>query len=207
MKKDAPATARNREPILSVLEDTLPDSGTVLEIAAGTGQHAVAFAPAFPGLTWLPTDMEDENLASIRAWRAAHSAPSLLPPLRLDVEDAVWPVESDPPDAPVTAILAINLIHIAPWSASEGLMRGTGRILQSGGVLYLYGPYRRGGAHTAPSNADFEQWLKDRNPDWGLRDVDDVAALAAAQGLTLERAVDMPANNLSLVFRKAQPDG
>jgi len=202
MKKDAPATARNQEPILAVLKDVLPGSGTVLEIAAGTGQHAVVFAPAFPRLTWLPTDRDDDNLASIRAWRAEHPSPNLLPPLPLDVEQTVWPVENDPPDAPVCAIVATNLIHISPWSASEGLMGGAGRILPPGGVLYLYGPFKRHGKHTAPSNADFEQWLKDKDPDFGLRDVDDVSALAAAHGLSLTRTIEMPANNLSVILRK-----
>ncbi len=199
-KKHAPATGRNREPILAVLRRILPASGTVLEIASGTGEHAVAFAPALAPRYWLPSDPDADNLASIAAWRAERPADNLLAPLRLDVRETPWPVEEHPPPEPVSAIVAINLVHIAPWAATPALMAGAGRILPPGGVLYLYGPYRVEGRHTAPSNADFDAWLKAQNPAWGVRDLDEVVAAAAAAGLRFEARHAMPANNLSLVF-------
>ncbi len=199
-KKHAPATARNREPILGVLRDCLPGTGTVLEIASGTGEHAVAFAPALAPRYWLPSDRDPDNLASIAAWRAECPVDTLLAPVRLDVRETPWPVEEQPPPAPVSAVVAINLVHIAPWAATPALMAGAARILPAGGILYLYGPYRIDGRHTAPSNAAFDARLRAQNPDWGVRDLDEVVAAAAEAGLRFKARHAMPANNLSLVF-------
>jgi hypothetical protein len=193
----APSTGRNREPILSVLKPRLPAGGLVLEIAAGAGEHAVYNAAALPHLTWLPTDADAEALASIEAWRQHANLPNLLAPLRLDASDPdAWPVER------ADAVVNINMIHISPWSATRGLMTGAGRVLPSGGLLFLYGPYLERDVPTAPSNLEFDQSLRRRNPEWGLRQLEEVAALAAQNGLTLTERVAMPANNLTLVFSK-----
>jgi SAM-dependent methyltransferase len=191
----SPSVARNREPILAVLRRVLPAGGIVLEIASGTGEHAMHFAAALPELTWQPTDRDPEARRSIAARRAAAVLPNLLPPLELDAAAPSWPVER------ADAIVAINMIHIAPWSAAEGLMAGAARLLAPGGILYLYGPYQENGRHTAPSNAAFDASLRARDPEWGVRDVGAVAELAARHGLALAERVAMPANNLSLVFR------
>lgn len=201
-RKYAPATQRNREPILEILQRVLPEHGTILEVAAGSGEHAVYFAPKLAPRCWLPSDPDPENLASIAAWRAQAGCADLLEPIALDVTDPRWPVEQRPPEPAISAVVAINLIHIAPWSAAEGLMAGAGRILARGGVLYLYGPYRRGGAHTAPSNAEFDRSLKSRDPRWGVRDLEAVIELAGRQGLSHLRTESMPANNLSVTFRR-----
>lgn len=194
----SPSTARNREPILEVLAPRLPACGLVLEIAAGAGEHAAHAAAALPHLQWQPTDPDSEALISIAAWRDHAALPNLLPPLRLDASDPdSWPV------AQADAVVNINMIHISPWSATQGLMAGAGRLLPSDGLLYLYGPYLEADVETAPSNLAFDQSLKDRNPAWGLRRLDDVTALAARHGLTLAERIAMPANNLSLIFRKA----
>lgn len=193
----APSTARNRQPILAVLRFCLPATGLVLEIAAGAGEHAIFNAAALPDLQWLPTDPDPEALASIAAWRAHAGLPNLLAPLRLDASDPDgWPV------ARADAVVNINMIHISPWSAAEGLMAGAGRVLPSGGVLFLYGPYFERDVPTAPSNLAFDESLKRRNPAWGIRRLEEVAALAARNGLALSQRVAMPANNLSLVFHK-----
>jgi SAM-dependent methyltransferase len=193
----SPSTARNREPILNVLRGCLPAHGEVLEIAAGAGEHAVYNAAALPHLLWRPTDPDPEALASIAAWRDHAGLPNLAAPVRLDASDPdSWPVER------ADAVVNINMIHISPWSATEGLMIGAGRLLPPGGVLFLYGPYIQSDVETAPSNLDFDASLKSRNPAWGLRRLDDVASLAAAQGLRLTQRVAMPANNLALVFLK-----
>ena len=193
----SPSTARNREPILAVLKPRLPSRGVVLEIAAGAGEHAVYNAAAFPDLLWRPTDPDPDALTSIAAWRDHAALPNLLAPLLLDAAapDA-WPVDG------VDAVVNINMIHISPWMASEGLMAGAGRILPSGGVLFLYGPYFESDVATAPSNLAFDLDLRGRNPAWGIRRLDDMTALAARHGLTLSERIAMPANNLSLVFRK-----
>jgi len=191
-----PSVGRNREPILAVLRRVLPARGMVLEIASGTGEHAVHCAAALPALTWQPSDRDPEALASIAAHRHDAGLPNLLPPLALDVTAPSWPVER------ADAIIAINMIHIAPWRAAEGLIDGAGRLLAPGGVLYLYGPFMADGRHTAASNAAFDESLKARDPAWGVRDVAAVAELAARHGLDLKERVAMPANNLSLVFRK-----
>ncbi|MXQ14163.1 DUF938 domain-containing protein [Microvirga makkahensis] len=192
----SPSVARNRDPILNVLGRILPQSGTVLEIASGTGEHAAYFAAALPHLTWQPTDQDDSALKSIAAHRAASGLPNLLAPLRLNAASPDWPVER------ADALVAINMVHISPWRATQGLMAGAGRLLSSGGVLYLYGAYKESGAHTAPSNEVFDADLRRRNPEWGVRDLEAVAELARAYGLELVERIPMPANNLSLVFRR-----
>jgi SAM-dependent methyltransferase len=194
----APATRRNRDPILEVLKAHAPATGSALEIAAGTGEHALCFARALPGLEWRPTDPSAEARASIAAWRDAYGPPNLLAPLALDAaEPEAWPVEA------ADLIVAINLIHIAPWAAAEGLFAGAGRILPPGGTLILYGPYLEAEVETAPSNLAFDLDLKARDPAWGLRDLAEVTVLAARNGLTRTARIAMPANNLSLVFRKS----
>ncbi|MCW3836088.1 class I SAM-dependent methyltransferase [Sphingomonas canadensis] len=193
-RRHAPATARNREPIAGVLAQALPPSGLVLEIASGTGEHCAFFAGRFPALTWQPSDPGAEDRASIADWCAG--LPNVLAPLALDASAAHWPA------ARADAILCINMVHISPWSATLGLMAGAGRLLAPGAPLILYGPYRREGVPTAPSNEEFELWLKERSPEYGLRHVEAVSAEAAAQGLALDRLVEMPANNLMLVYRR-----
>jgi SAM-dependent methyltransferase len=192
----SPAVARNRDPILAVLRRHLPDHGTVLEIAAGTGEHAAYFAPQFPRLTWQPTDVDPDALASIEAHRIAANAPNLRTPIELDVTAAAWPVTQ------ADAVISINMIHISPWAASQGLMSGAARLLPAGGLLYLYGPFKENGQHTAPSNAAFDASLRARDPSWGVRDTGDVRALADSHGFDFVERVAMPANNLSLVFKR-----
>ena len=196
--RTSPSTARNRDPILEVLRPRLPANGVVLEIAAGAGEHAVYNAAALPHLTWLPTDDDPDALISIAAWRDHAGLANLSAPVRLDASaPQTWPVDH------ADAIVNINMIHISPWAATEGLMAGAGRILPSGGLLYLYGPYLETDIVTAPSNLAFDESLKSRNPAWGLRQLDDVKALAAQHSLILAERIAMPANNLSLIFRKA----
>ena len=195
MKRHAPATERNREPLAAVLREVLPSSGTVLEIASGTGEHAAYFARQFPDLTWQPSDADYEALNSIEAWGADSDAANLRPPVVLDAA-GTWPVDA------ADAIVCVNMVHISPWAATIGLMQGAGRVLPSGGPLVLYGPYRRAGVETAPSNEAFDQSLKARDPAWGLRDLEAVTAEAEANGLALERVVEMPANNLTVVYRR-----
>ena len=192
----APAAERNAAPILEVLRGALPARGTVLEIASGTGQHAVHFAAAFPDLAWQPSDADARARASIDAWREHSGLANLRAPLDLDVRREPWPIDA------VDAIVCINMIHIAPWAAAQALMKGAGARVATGGALVLYGPYRRAGAHTAPSNEAFDADLRARDPSWGVRDMEEVEALAQAQGFECEARVPMPANNFSLVFRK-----
>lgn len=192
----SPAVARNRDPILAILRDVLPDRGEVLEIASGTGEHVAYFAAQLPGLDWQPTDPSDDALTSITAWRDTGCWPNLLVPLRLDAEDDVWPVDH------AAAIVCINMIHISPWEATQGLMRGAERLLPSGAPMVLYGPYHQAGVPLAPSNAAFDASLKARDPRWGLRDLETVLALARAHGLRCEEVTAMPANNLTVVLRR-----
>jgi SAM-dependent methyltransferase len=194
----SPSVARNRDPILSVLRRVLPPTGQVLEIASGTGEHAVHFAAALPHLTWQPTDREEQALRSIAAHRAAADLPNLLVPLVLDAAGPEWPVEW------ADAIIAINMVHISPWRATQGLMAGAGRILPPGGVLVLYGAYKENEAHTAPSNEAFDLDLRRRNPERGVRDLESVVDLAREHGLDLGERAQMPANNLGLVFRRSE---
>jgi SAM-dependent methyltransferase len=189
--------ARNRQPILDVLARVLPPAGLVLEIASGSGEHAVFLAQNLPSLTWQPTDADDGALASISAHRAAARLPNLLQPVRLDATAERWPIDH------TAALVCNNMIHIAPWRVTEGLMAGACRTLQPGGILYLYGPYRIDGRHTATSNADFDAWLKAQNPEWGIRDLAEVTALARRHRLDLTERVAMPANNLSVIFRRS----
>ncbi len=194
----APAASRNRDPILEALRTHLPEMGLVLEIAAGSGEHALHFASALPNLQWQPTDADPDALASIVAWRAHGGSPNLLAPLRLGAADpASWPVRR------ADAVVCINMVHISPWAATAGLIAGSAGVLPSGGLLFLYGPFLEPGVETEPSNLDFDLSLKSRNPAWGLRSVDDVSDLGRRQGLTLEMRLEMPANNLSLIYRKA----
>jgi SAM-dependent methyltransferase len=190
-----PHIVRNRDPILAVLQRVLPAQGLVLELASGSGEQAVYFAQRLPALRWRPSDVEPRALASIAAHRADVNLYNLLPPLFLDATAEPWPVER------ADALVCINMIHIAPWRVSEGLMAGARRTLAPGGVIYLYGPYKVDGRHTAQSNAEFDQSLRARNPEWGIRDLADVTDLAARHGFALAETVPMPANNLSVVFR------
>jgi SAM-dependent methyltransferase len=192
----APAAQRNRDPILNVLRRVLPSSGTVLEIASGSGEHVIHFARHLPELTFQPSDPTLGSLRSVAAWVASSGVPNILPPLQLDAREADWKVKS------ADAVICINMIHIAPWAATEGLMTGAARILPRGGVLYLYGPYQRDGRHTAESNLAFHDQLRSQNPAWGVRDLADVAALAAGAGFGAPEIIEMPANNLSVVFRR-----
>lgn len=199
----APATARNREAILEILKDELPSKGTLLEIASGTGEHGHYFTPHFPNLTWQPTDYLSENLSSISAWQAYETRGNFLPPKVLDATSTIWPVEdTDYPHKNITAIFNANMIHIAPWQVCVGLFEGAGRVLETGGLLFLYGPYKINGAHTAPSNADFDAWLKNRDPDFGVRDLEAVSDLGQANGLSHSKSLPMPANNFIQIFKK-----
>jgi len=191
-----PATQRNREPILEVLRDVLPATGLVLEVGSGSGEHAVFFAGHFPGIDWQPTDPAEEARVSIAAWIAVEGASNVRPPLDLDVMREDWPVDA------ADALLCVNMIHIGPWEATEGLMRGAGRVLAPGAPLILYGPYKRGEWPLEPGNAAFDKRLRGEDPRWGLRELEDVAACADANGFDLERVVEMPANNLTVIFRK-----
>ncbi len=192
-----PATARNRDAILGVLREVLPERGRVLEIASGSGEHTAYFAPNFPTLTWQPTDLDPGVLPSIAAHAAASGAGNIEPPIALDVTARPWPVND------AAAVLAVNMIHIAPWAACEALVAGAGDILSQDGILFLYGPYRRGGAHTAPSNESFDQSLRSQNADWGVRDLEAVGDTAAEHGFSLHAVHEMPSNNLSVVFRRS----
>jgi SAM-dependent methyltransferase len=195
-RQHAPATTRNREPILEVCRRVLPREGTVLEIASGTGEHVVWFAQQLPALTFQPSDVDPRALASIEAWIAHTGVGNVKPPIRLDVCEEPWPLER------VEAVFNANMIHIAPEAVAGGLMRGAGQVLAPGGVLVVYGPFRIRGAHTAPSNAAFDADLRQRDPRWGVRDLEAVVALALASGLALEERVPMPANNQTLIFRR-----
>jgi len=193
MKHHAPATARNREPIRDVLARELPTTGTVLEIASGSGEHAVAFAAAFPQITWQPSDPDPNARASIAAHRAEAALPNLAEPLVLDVMHAPWPLER------ADAIVCINMVHISPWEASLALVANAARLLAPGALLYLYGPYLIDG-ETAPSNREFDRSLRSRDPRWGVRELRDLVGIA--EHFELRDTVAMPANNHSLVFRR-----
>ena len=193
-KRTAPATERNRDAITGVLKGHLPSQGTVLEIASGTGEHIIHFAQQFPHLTWQPSDSDPLAIASIAAWRAESSADNLLAPVQLDAATD-WPVQD------LSAILCINMVHISPWEATCGLLRNAGRRLPKGGLLYLYGPFRRQDRETSASNEEFDRNLKSRNSQWGLRFVEDVAQEASLYDHHLSEIIEMPANNLSLLFR------
>lgn len=190
-----PWPERNKQPILEVLQRVLPTRGTILEIGSGSGQHADFFSNELSSMRWLPSDIDDDNLASIRAWRAENSRPNFLDPIRLDVLADPWPVDQ------VEAIFSANMIHITPWKCCLGLLAGARRHLVSGGLLILYGPFRIGGEHTAESNEAFDGSLRNRDPRFGVRDLE--AVVEATEELSLEERVEMPANNQILVFERA----
>lgn len=196
-RETAPSPERNKQPILSVLARVLPPRGLVLEIGSGTGQHVAHFAEALPNLTFQPSEMDVERHASIAAWASAGNLSNVRPPLAIDVTKLPWPIPM------ADAVLCINVIHISPWEATLALMAGAGAILPAAGVLVTYGPYMRGGVHTAPSNEAFDASLRARNPHWGVRDMDRLVEVAAREGLVLDEALPMPANNFTLVWRKS----
>lgn len=196
-RRSAPAALRNRNAILEVLRPQLPSSGLVLEVASGSGEHLVHFARQMPELSWQPSDASEEARQSISAWLTSEMLPNTLPPLDLDAARAIWPV------AQATAVICINMIHISPWEATVGLMQGARSTLSDDGLLYLYGPYRRAERELEPSNKAFDQDLRSRNPRWGLRELESVIACAAAHNLRFDRVIEMPANNLSVLFRKS----
>ena len=195
-RRSAPAASRNREPITKVLKDWLPEKGLVLEIASGTGEHAVHFAREFPNLGWQPSDTHPDALASIRAWQRAADLPNLREPIAIDVAAPDWPIDR------ADVLLNINMVHISPWACALGLLDGAARVLSPGGSLVLYGPWLKDDIETAPSNLAFDEDLRHRDPDWGLRRVEDFAAAAKKRGLNLREIRAMPANNLMLLFRR-----
>jgi hypothetical protein len=197
LRRSAPAALRNREPIAEVLREWLPERGLVLEIASGTGEHAVFFADQFPDLEWQPSDLHPDALASIAAWRDASGLATIRVPIRIDASSADWPIEK------ADALLSINMVHISPWRSALGLLNGASRLLPVGGPLILYGPWLKGDVETAPSNLAFDADLKSRDPEWGLRSVEDFAGAAEERGLKLEQTRSMPANNLMLLFRRS----
>lgn len=202
LRRRAPATLRNRDAIMAVLAAWLPPGGAVLEIAAGSGEHGIYFAPRLPGRVWLPSDRDPAALASIAAWREASPCEALRPPIKLDVLESPWPVAGMALDPPISAIVCINMLHIAPWAAAKALFAGAGRLLPGQGRLILYGPFKTAYGHTAPSNAAFDQSLRAQNPEWGVRDLAEVITAALAHGLVHRKTIAMPANNLSLVFER-----
>jgi len=203
---DAAAFHRNHQPIWAVLAAFLTGrSGDVLEVGSGTGQHVVHFAENSPGVTWWPSDYNAQHLKSIAAWRAHSGLPNIRPPLRIDLSDPAWAQAMQREGGPkqLTALFCANVVHIAPWPVAEGLFRGAGELLRADGRLFLYGPFKRDGQHTALSNAVFDASLREGNPEWGVRDIADLEQLAAQNGLALREVKDMPANNLILVFGRA----
>ncbi len=196
MKKTWPAPQRNAAHILEILKRVLPTPGLTIEVASGSGQHAEYFTRAMPGVKWQPTDFDPTSLPSIDAWRVESGAENFLPAAFLDVSTDTWPLEH------ADALFCANMIHIAPWECCLGLFRGAGRILSAGGVAVLYGPFIESDVETAESNLGFDVSLRSRNPEWGIRDLDEVVTVAKREGLELEERVSMPANNLCLVFRR-----
>ncbi|MGQ0559155.1 MAG: DUF938 domain-containing protein [Sphingosinicella sp.] len=195
-RRSAPHVARNAEPIAEVLRHILPAKGLVLEVASGSGEHALYFAHAFSHLLWQPSDADPVALRSIEAWRGEAGLFNLLPPVALDIRAAEWPIEA------ADAMVAINLVHISPWAATEALMRGARCLLGEGAPLYLYGAFLQDAVETAPSNVAFDAWLRAQDPQWGVRRLEKVVAEGERNGLALEQVVEMPANNLSVVFRR-----
>ena len=200
VRQYAPATERNRKFILEVLQRVLPPTGNILEIASGTGEHAIFFSANLKPRQWFPSDPNPMLRESIAAWRQHSPSDHLHLPLNIDARESVWAVEKE--GIEIAAIVNINMIHISPWSACLGLMAGAGRLLPKDGVLYLYGPYKQGGKHTAPSNVAFDQSLQSQNSEWGVRNLEDVIASAEKERLKFVETVQMPANNLSVVFQK-----
>ncbi len=196
LRQYAPATLRNRDLILGILRDVLPTKGVILEIASGSGEHVVHFARSFPDLVFQPSDREPKSLESVAAWVEATRVANVLAPTVLDVSQSAWPIAS------ADGIICINMVHISPWEATLGLVKGAAAILPSTAPFYLYGPYKREGFATAPSNQAFDRSLRDRNATWGLRDLEAVAAAAQSVGFSVPTITEMPANNLSVVFRR-----
>ena len=194
-RRSAPAALRNRGPIADVLADWLPKRGLVLEIASGTGEHAVHFAERFPGLEWQPSDIHPEALASVAAWRETGGLGNLRAPLVIDASSRDWPISR------ADSVLSINMVHISPWESALGLLAGTARLLAPGGPLILYGPWLTDAAETAQSNLDFDADLRRRNPQWGLRKIEEFAA-AAEDRFELAESRTMPANNMMLLLRR-----
>ena len=201
-KRYAPATERNRAPLLAVLQSQLPATGVVLEIAAGSGQHAAYFAPRLAPRLWLPTDVGAANLASISEWCAEVDGDGLLPTQHLDVLDAVWAVEQQALPEVVSAIVNINMLHIAPWACCHGLFAGAKRILGDAGVVLIYGPFKQQGQHTSVSNEQFDASLRTENTEWGIRDIKAVTEVALEAGFECVETIPMPANNQVLVFHR-----
>lgn len=199
MRARSPSTARNRESILDVLRSWIAPGTDVLEIASGTGEHAVFLAPRLQVASWQPSDPEADARASIAAWREHENVPSVLTPLALDVTAAPWPLLTVKP----SVIVCINMIHISPWRATLALFDRAAELLPPHGLVYLYGPYRREGRHTAPSNEAFDASLRSRNPEWGVRDLGEVTDAARARGLDVREVTEMPANNLSVILQRA----
>ncbi len=196
----AAATQRNRDPILAILSEVLHPKSNILEIASGTGEHALYFASKLESCYWTPSDVNPTSRDSITAWKNTSYIDNLNLPLSIDVTQHDW--QQQVMGQGIDVIININMIHISPWQACLGLMKGTEQILPSGGILYLYGPYKRNREHTSPSNASFDRSLRDRNPLWGIRDLAAVVEAAAASNLQLEKVIEMPANNLSVIFRR-----
>lgn len=196
----SPSAARNRDPILQMLQSILPPQGSMLEIASGTGEHVVHFARGLPCWRFQPTEFDETSRQSVRAWIAHEGLANVAAPVALDARADTWDVEQS---GPFDAMLSLNMIHIAPWAAAQGLFRGAGRVLKSGGLLLLYGPFQEDGVHNAPSNAAFDESLRARDPDWGVRDIRDLQSLAKENGLTLRQRQAMPANNQILTFVKS----
>jgi hypothetical protein len=196
MRRQAPAAARNRQPILDVLQPHLPARGLVLEVASGSGEHTAHFAQALPDLTFQPSDPDERARASIDDWTATLGLANVRPALELDAAAEEWPI------AEANAIACINMIHISPWDSTVGLLRGAGRLLPHNGTLFLYGPYFRAGIDTAPSNLAFDRDLRASNPAWGIRALEEVVVLAEANGFAPPLVIGMPANNLSVIFRR-----
>ncbi len=194
MKRHSPSAERNREPILRVLRKVLPTTGSVLEVASGTGDHAAHFARNLPGLTWIPSEIDPRNRSSIEAWRQEVDLPNLLEPLVLDVTGPEWPA------GPYDVVYCSNMIHITPWPVTLSLLDGASRVVREGGLLVTYGPYRIDGAHTAPSNEAFDRSLKEQDPEWGVRDLTEIARHAAERGLLLRDRIPTPRNNFTAVF-------
>jgi SAM-dependent methyltransferase len=206
---DAPAFHRNHQAIWAVLQPFLAaKSGDVVEAGSGTGQHVVDFARHTPAITWWPSDLNEAHLKSINAWRAHAGLQNIRPPLRIDLSDPAWCPQMHDGSGPtkLLAVFCANVIHIAPWRVAEGLFAGAGRSLRADGRLFLYGPFKRGGKHTAISNAVFDSSLRERDPEWGVRDVEALEQLAANAGLALIETAEMPANNFILVFARKQGD-
>jgi hypothetical protein len=194
----SPSAERNKGPISEVLSQVLPERGVVLEVGSGTGQHVVELARAMPKLIWQPSERDADCLRSIRAWLSVEALPNVRPPLHLDVDALPWPIDS------ATALVCINMLHIAPWSGAEALFSGGQSLLSGGGLVCLYGPFKRQGRHTSPSNEDFDALLRRQDPEWGVRDLDEVSGLADVKGFDLLQTHEMPSNNLTVVLQKRE---